>query len=130
MDNRVKELLEKVRSTAGAVGSMAGNTARQAGKYAGELFDTAKLNLRMFDLNNEITTLLREIGQIIYDTHTGKETEEPILDEKLAAIDAKKEAIAELQAEIHQLKKSKPCPQCGAICGREDAFCKKCGTKL
>ena len=38
MDNRVKELLEKVRSTAGAVGSMAGNTARQAGKYAGELF--------------------------------------------------------------------------------------------
>ncbi|MBQ1351452.1 MAG: zinc ribbon domain-containing protein, partial [Oscillospiraceae bacterium] len=82
MDNRVKELLEKVRSTAGAVGSMAGNTARQAGKYAGELFDTAKLNLRMFDLNNEITTLLKEIGQIIYDTHTGKETEEPILDEK------------------------------------------------
>lgn len=130
MDNRVKELLEKVRSTAGAVGSMAGNTARQAGKYAGELFDTAKLNLRMFDLNNEITTLLKEIGQIIYDTHTGKETEEPILDEKLAAIDAKKEAIAQLQEEIRQLKKSKPCPQCGATCGREDAFCKKCGTKL
>lgn len=130
MDHRVKELLEKVRSTAGAVGSMAGNTARQAGKYAGELFDTAKLNLRIFDLNNEVTVLLKEIGQIVYDTHIGKEPEEAVLEEKLAKIDAKKEAIAQLQAEVNQLKKSKPCPQCGAVCGKEDAFCKKCGGKL
>lgn len=130
MDSRVKELLEKVRSTAGAVGSMAGHTARQAGKYAGEWFDTAKLNLRIFDLNNEVTMLLKEIGQIVYDTHRGKETEETVLEGKLAQIDAKKEAIAQLQAEINQLKKSKSCPQCGAACSKEDAFCKKCGMKL
>ena len=130
MDNRVKELLEKVKSTAGAMGSAASNTARQAGKYAGEMLDIAKLNLRIFDLNSDITPLLKEIGQMVYDTHIGVEVDDSIIEEKLSVIEEKKEKIAQLQREINALKKSKPCPRCGAICSKGDAFCKKCGMEL
>lgn len=130
MDNRVKELLEKVRCTAENVGTVAGNTARQAGKCAGDMLDIAKLNLKIFDLSGEINPLLKEIGQIVYDTHTGAMVDETVLNEKLEAIDEKKAKIAELQAQVADLKKSKSCPICGAICGKGDAFCKKCGGAL
>lgn len=130
MDNRVRELLEKVKNTAGNVGAIAGNTARQAGKHAGEMLDIAKLNLRIFDLNSEIAPVLREIGQIVYDTHIGVEVDEAELEGKLTAIDQKKEKIAQLQEEINALKKSKLCPRCGAGCSKGDVFCKKCGMEL
>ena len=130
MDNRVRELLERVKNTAGAVGSMAGEKARKAGKHAGEMLDIAKLNLRILDLNGEINGALKEVGQIVYDTHIGVEVDESVLEAKLTAIDEKKEAIAQLQDEVNALKRSKPCSNCGTVCGREDAFCKKCGASL
>lgn len=130
MDNRAKDILEKVKNTAEAVGNAAGNTARQASKYAGEMLDIAKLNLRIFDLNSDITPLFKEIGQMVYDAHIGATVDDGLMEEKLAAIDEKKEKIARLQEEINALKKSKPCPRCGAACSKGDAFCKKCGMEL
>lgn len=130
MDDTVRALFERVRQTAESMGDAAGVTARAAGKYAGGLLDAAKLNMRIFDLNTEVSTLLREIGQSVYDAHKGAGVDDAALDERLRAIGEKKTEIESLRARINALRGSRPCPRCGADCGREDAYCRRCGGAL
>ena len=130
MDEHVRELLDRVRDTAVTVGQAAGVTARQAGKCAGQMVDVAKLNMKIFDLKSEINGLLREVGSLVYDTHMGKEPQEDGITPLLEQIDEKNEAIQAYKEQIAVLKKSKTCPGCGAVCGRDDKFCKECGAQL
>ncbi|MBQ8851683.1 MAG: zinc ribbon domain-containing protein, partial [Oscillibacter sp.] len=73
MDERVKELLDRIRDTAGVAADAAADTARVAGKKAGQMVDVAKLNVQLFDLNSELNDVLRQLGQVMYDTHKGEE---------------------------------------------------------
>ena len=54
MDERVRELLDRVRGTALTMGEAAGATARYAAKCAGQTVDIAKLNMKIFDLKTDI----------------------------------------------------------------------------
>ena len=130
MDERVKELLERVKATAVDLGEAAGTTARSAGKYAGQMVDVAKLNVKIFDLKNDVNNLLREVGQMVYDTHHGKEPSEGGMDELLQQLDEKNAAIDEVKERIAVLRNAKECPSCGNMCGRDDRFCKECGAQL
>lgn len=130
MDERVRELLDRVRGTAVTVGEAAGVTARYAGKCAGQMVDIAKLNMKIFDLRAEISALLREIGQVVYDTHLGAETDKGSVDGMLAEIDEKNKTINELKERIAVLKSCRECPGCGGPCGKEDRYCKACGAQL
>ena len=53
MDDKVKELLDRIRDTASAAADTAADTARVAGRKAGQMVDVAKLNVQLFDLNGE-----------------------------------------------------------------------------
>ena len=123
MDEKVKELLERVRGTAG-------DTARAAGRMAGQVVDVAKLSVQLFDLNGEYNDVLRQLGQVMVDTHHGQ-SEDP---EKVAALleraDETAERAAELKARIADLRQSQTCPACGAPCGKGDKFCRACGRQL
>ena len=123
MDEKVKELLERVRGTAG-------DTARAAGRMAGQMVDVAKLNVQLFDLNGEYNDVPRQLGQVMVDTHHGQ-SEDP---EKVAALleraDETAERAAELKARIADLRQSQACPACGAPCGKGDKFCRACGRQL
>ena len=123
MDEKVKELLERVRGTAG-------DTARAAGRMAGQMVDVAKLNVQLFDLNGEYNDVLRQLGQVMVDTHHAQ-SEDP---EKVAALleraDETAERAAELKARIADLRQSQTCPACGAPCGKGDKFCRACGRQL
>ena len=123
MDEKVKELLERVRGTAG-------DTARAAGRMAGQMVDVAKLNVQLFDLNGEYNDVLRQLGQVMVDTHHGQ-SEDP---EKVAALleraDETAERAAELKARIADLRQSQTCPACGAPRGKGDKFCRACGRQL
>ena len=130
MDDRVRELLERVRSTAVDLGEAAGTTARSAGKYAGQMVDIAKLNMKIFDLKSEIADLLKDVGQVVYDTHHGREAGEGALDALLAQLDEKNAAVDEVKERIAVLRNAKECPSCGNMCGRDDHFCKECGARL
>lgn len=130
MDERVRELLERVKNTAVDLGEAAGTTARSAGKYAGQMVDIAKLNMRIFDLKNDVNDLLRDVGQMVYDTHQGKEPSEGGMDALLTQLDEKHAAIGEVKERIAVLRNAKECPSCGNMCGRDDHFCKECGAQL
>ena len=130
MDNRVKDLLDRIRGTAGVAADVAADTARVAGKRAGQMVDVAKLNVQLFDLNGEYNDILRRLGQVMYDTHRGQAPEGDVVTELLDQADERAEKIAELKARIADLRQAQSCPSCGAPCGKGDQFCRACGTRL
>ena len=96
MDKRVKDLLEKVKITAGAAVEAAGKAAESAGKKAGEVVENTKLSLKIFDLNSEIEIAYKEIGRLVYMTHAGLEADaEELTGDVLAVLD---HALAEFGA--------------------------------
>lgn len=126
----MNELLDGIKEGAAYAGEFAARTAVTAGKKAGELFNTSKYNLVIFDIKNDIVDLLREIGELVYETHkSGKDNAEKI-EEKLSEIEAKKARIEEIRGLIDEIKDAKSCKSCGTRCEKSAEYCKKCGNKL
>lgn len=130
MDDKVKNLLERVRGTASYAADAAADSARAAGKKAGQMVDVAKLNVQLFDLNGEYNDLLRQLGQVMYDTHRGEAPENDKVSGLLSQADEIAAKIAELKSRIADLKQAATCPACGEPCGKEDKFCRHCGGAL
>ena len=125
MNERLQELLDAVQRTASQVGGSAADAAYGMGKRAGELLSVAKLNIRIMDLKGAVSTALREVGEMIYATHTGTLTESEVLLAKLQEIDGLR-----LEREIARLQGGAVCPFCGAAARSGDVFCRECGQKL
>ncbi len=72
-----------------AVGEIVGDTARQAGKSCGaRLYETAKLNMKIFDLNTEIIGVLQKAGHAsVRVVHSGALDEPGDVDPLLEEID-------------------------------------------
>ena len=130
MDDKVKALLERVKGTASYAADAAADSARAAGKKAGQMVDVAKLNVQLFDLNGEYNDVLRQLGQVMVDTHQGQLPEGGAVTALLNQADEKAGRIAELKGRIADLKQSQTCPACGEPCGKNDKFCRSCGGKL
>lgn len=129
MDDKVKELLERIRNSASAAMDSAADTARVAGKRAGQMVDVAKLNVQLFDLNGEFNEILRQLGQVMYDAHTGADSGADVA-ELLGRADETAARAAEVKGRISDLRHAQDCPVCGASCGKDDKFCRSCGAEL
>lgn len=129
MEQKVAELLERIRATAQVAADAAVDTARAAGKKAGYMVDVAKLNVQLFDLNGEMDAVLRKMGSVMYNTHLGKQSDGSV-DELLAEADQISQRREALKERIAVLRQSRVCAGCGGVCGREDRFCKSCGAPL
>lgn len=130
MDEKVKALLDRVKGTASYAADAAADSARAAGKKAGQMVDVAKLNVQLFDLNGEYNDILRQLGQVMVDTHRGQAPEGALITSLLNQADDKNGRIAELKGRIADLKQAQTCPACGEPCGKSDKFCRSCGGKL
>jgi hypothetical protein len=113
MEERVKELLEKAKLTAGMAADGAVKAAGVVSQKGTQLVEKTKRSFQVFDLNNEVELLMREIGRMVYLTHTGAETDEAALEAKLAEIDEKYAQIAEIKAVQEAEKTTTVCPVCG-----------------
>ena len=130
MEDKVKDLLDRIRGTASVAADACADTARVAGRKAGQMVDVAKLNVLLFDLNGEFNDLLRQLGQVMYSTHQGRSPEGDPVTQLLAKADETAEKIADVKARIADLRQSRSCPTCGAPCGKGDKFCRSCGASL
>ena len=119
-----------MQRTATQVGGSAADAAYGVGRRAGELLSVAKLNIQVMDRKGEVDAALRQVGEMIYATHTGTPTESEVLLAKLQEIDALRENIRQLEQEIARLQGGAVCPVCGAKAQRGDVFCRECGGKL
>ena len=130
MNEKLYELLETVQRTAIQVGNATADVAYVAGKKACEMVSVAKLNIRIAERKADVNTALRELGEMLYATHTGTPTDSEILLAKMEQIDALKAEIAEAEAQIGKEKASASCETCGAAVQDTDVFCRECGDKL
>ena len=103
------------------------DTVCTVGLGAKKLTDAAKRQLEIADLHAEVNTCLRELGELLYATHTGTPTDSDRLLEKMQEIDGLKARLRELEGEpvIHLL-----CPCCGSEVREGDVYCRECGEKL
>lgn len=133
MDERLESLLENLKATAGQVGDVAANTASTVTNGAAAVVNHAQTKLKLVDLKAEVNLQLRELGELLYATHTGTPTDSDVLLEKMQQIDALKAQIAELNATASPEKEAPAymCPICGAKPeSADDVYCKHCGSKL
>ena len=130
MNENLYELLETIQRTAVQASDVAADAAYGVSKKAGELLSVAKLNIRVVELKAEVNTALRELGEMLYATHTGDPTDSETLLAKLESIDALKTQIADLNAQIGREQAAAACPTCGAFVKEEDTFCGACGGQL
>lgn len=130
MNEKLYELLDRVRETAVQASSVAADAAYGAGKKASELLGAAKANVQIAGLKADVNTALREAGELIYATHTGNPTDSDVLLAKLQEIDALKAQIAALQEQIGKEAAPEVCPICGAEKKDGAAFCGECGGQL
>lgn len=126
MDERLETLLANLKAAANQAGDLAADAAYAVSQGASTVVDCARTKLKLADLKAEVNTQLRELGELLYATHTGTPTDSDVLLEKMQKIDALKAQIAEM---THT--QSGICPVCGAeVDLYKDTFCKHCGTKL
>ena len=130
MNEKLASLLEAVQRTAIQAGDVAADAAYSVGKAAGELLSVAKLNIRIMDRKAAVNAALKEVGEILYATHTGNPSDSEVLLAKLQEIDALKAEIAEMQAQIKQEEEKHTCRTCGSAVRDGAVFCGECGEKL
>ena len=130
MDQNMKEILQRVKVGAATAAEAVSRAADAATQKAGELADTTKLNLQLFDRNTELEALFKDLGKIVYLTHTGVEVEEQELESKVTRIDEIYGEMARIRGKLAAKKGSVECPVCGSDCQQEDAFCRHCGSVL
>ena len=106
------------------------DTVCTIGLGARRLTDAARRQMELADLRAEVNTCLRELGELLYATHTGTPTDSDVLLAKMQEIDGLKAEIAQLQSEIRKEESAHTCPTCGAFVKEGDAFCGACGGQL
>ena len=106
------------------------DTVCTIGLGARRLTDAARRQMELADLRAEVNACLRELGELLYATHTGTLTESEVLLAKLQEIDGLRQQIDRLEREIARLQGGAVCPFCGAAARSGDVFCRECGQKL
>ena len=123
MEINVRDLFNKVKSTAQQVGT-------KATKMGKDIMSNTKLNIRIMDLNSQIDAEYKAAGKLLYEVHCGEEIDPEAIDEILEGIDGKKAELAELKDALAKAKAAYTCPNCGKTVGKAAAFCSACGTKI
>jgi len=130
MNEKMNDFLYSTRDAVGQVSDTAADVAYGVGKKAGELLSVAKMNIQLVDLKACVNTALRELGELLYATHTGDPTDSKVLQAKLEEIDHLKAQIVALEKQLGREQAARTCDTCGAPSREGDAFCRTCGDKL
>lgn len=104
-------------------------TKTVAGKTS-NFVDITKLNIALSDTDKKISEIYEKIGQTVYEKYTEGFSITEDFDEMCAVIDEFVDEKESLKAQIAELKKAIPCPECGQNNDKENEFCAKCGAKL
>jgi hypothetical protein len=102
-----------------------GETVTEKSKSVAE---AAKLNAKILAEKSLLGTNYSEIGKYYAEHYS--DNADPGISDKVAAVVASKELIAELEARILAIKGYVKCTNCGANVPYEDNYCGKCGMVI
>ena len=123
-------LWRRTRKTASDVGAAAAAGAARASQTAENVVAYTKLRVSIADLKAEVTLQLRQIGEMVYATHTGDPTDSDTMQTALEAVDSLKEQIAQKERELQSIRGVTVCTACGAANPTGHVYCSSCGQPL
>lgn len=130
MDEKMQDILERVRETVAVVGNTAADAAYEISAKAMDCLTAGRRNVRLAELESSVLTELRHVGEMIYATHTGNPTDSDVLLAKLQEIDVLYDEIDALKREAAAAKGFPVCEICGSIGEKGDLYCRDCGRQL
>lgn len=124
--------------------------AGRAKKTAQEIADKGRDQLQLMELQAKLTKSQRQLGALVYSLAKAGETNQPLIDQYIAAISEVEESIEQLKNGMNPAEASsceeaeytvaaqdetenaheRVCPQCGAKEQVDALFCSQCGTQL
>lgn len=110
------------------IGKKITQTSQNIINKASEVADVSKLNSQISDEEKNIRAYTAQLGQAYYERY-GSSAHEG-MEALCNAITESRNRIAELNKQILAAKKIKTCPNCGAVCDANLAFCGSCGAAL
>ena len=93
-----------------------------------ETADVVRLRQKLAEEERKLQDAYAALGKLFYEKQDGEIEEEFI--PYIENITEAKAAAEEYRSNINQLKNQVECPQCGAVMGKEAAFCSQCGSKM
>lgn len=99
-------------------------------KKAGNMFDISKLKFNASSIRGEINKKCQELGEIVYESKSGKEISQQVIDAKVEEIKNLKSDLAAINELLAAAKNLIICPACSAVIAKDSAFCNKCGIKI
>lgn len=101
------------------------STTKKAVKLSGDAIDYTKIKLKIADVKSKLDEKYAKIGLAVYEDNN-EENIEAICED----IKALRDELDEYRIRLSEYKNQKTCGKCGAICEKEDTFCKSCGEKF
>lgn len=105
-------------------------TAKSAMQKSNEIFEVTKINMSIGDAQVEIDKILKDIGQILYDSYQNGESVSDEVADKCVQVDEVVEKIKEMKVRLMELKNVIICSNCENENQPDDLFCSKCGEKI
>ena len=132
MNDNVKELFEKVKEKGAAAAGYAGKTAGAAGKKATEIWNATRMRMQIYDLNNELNSIYRQMGELVYAAHVDVETDTSEIDALLIQAEEKINEINTRRQKINAVKTSGRCQNgdCRKPIDKGDTYCRACGAAV
>ena len=128
--DRWNRLWRRTRQTASDVGAVAAAGAAKAGQTAENVVAYTKIRVAIADLKAEVNLQMRQIGEMVYATHTGDPTDSDTMQTALEAVDALKEQIAQKERELQSIRGVTVCTACGCANPVDHVYCSNCGQPL
>ena len=123
-------VLDSVQKGAVKAGDTASSVAYLAGKQADAMRTSAKGNLRLARMRNELSKTFQKLGELFYEDRSGKRDHAEAITEAFQKIESLKAEITALEVEMGKAEIVRTCPICGSEAREGDAYCRECGTKL
>lgn len=101
-----------------------------AGKKTDEVVRFSKLKMKESSLNSDIKNKYEKLGELIYQMSKSGDKDNAEFDKYIAELDECYAGLAEVAAQLDELRSEVTCPKCGAKTKNDNAYCPKCGAKL
>lgn len=106
------------------------NAVSAAGKKTDEVVRFSKLKMKESSLNSDIKNKYEKLGELVYQMAKSGEKNTEEFDKFISELDECYAGLADIAAQLDELRCEVTCPKCGAKTKNDNSFCPKCGAKL
>ena len=105
-------------------------TAKTVVQKSNDVVEITKLKIAISNAEAEAETLIKEVGQLVYEAYRSGEGSPELVEEKCEKIDELRKDIEDKRNQFAKLRNLKRCPDCEYENEADAVYCCKCGQKL